>query len=145
MWSTHVNMWAVLVAAISTMVVGGIWYSPFLFGNVWMKVIGMDPNDKVKMKEMQRSTGPLYTYTFAGSLIMAYVLAIFLWSFNAVTLQQGIGIAFVIWLGFIFTIKISDAAFSGRSRKQSLDMFWTSAGYQLVSMIVMAVILVLWK
>jgi uncharacterized membrane protein YpjA len=33
---TGVNLWAVLVAAIATMVVGFLWYSPFLFARPWM-------------------------------------------------------------------------------------------------------------
>ena len=32
-----INWLAILVAAISAFVVGGIWYSPLMFGNAWMK------------------------------------------------------------------------------------------------------------
>ena len=32
-----VNWLAVLVAGISSFVVGGIWYSPNLFGKAWLK------------------------------------------------------------------------------------------------------------
>ncbi|HQU56998.1 MAG TPA: DUF1761 domain-containing protein, partial [Chitinophagaceae bacterium] len=32
-----INWLAVLVAGISSFVIGGIWYSPALFGNAWMK------------------------------------------------------------------------------------------------------------
>ena len=32
-----INWLAVLVAGISAFVVGGIWYSPGLFGKAWMK------------------------------------------------------------------------------------------------------------
>ncbi len=33
----HVNLLAVIVAAVSTMVVGFIWYSPILFAKPWMR------------------------------------------------------------------------------------------------------------
>jgi Protein of unknown function (DUF1761) len=31
----NVNLWSVLVAAIATMVVGFLWYSPMLFARPW--------------------------------------------------------------------------------------------------------------
>jgi len=50
----------VFVSAIATMVVGLRWYSTALFANPWMKLMGYDPNDKVKIAEMQSSAGPSY-------------------------------------------------------------------------------------
>ena len=41
-----VNLWAVLVAGIATMVVGFLWYSPMLFARPWMVAMGYDPDDK---------------------------------------------------------------------------------------------------
>ncbi|HNI11929.1 MAG TPA: DUF1761 family protein, partial [bacterium] len=35
------NWLAIIVASISAFVLGGIWYSPLMFGNAWMKVAGM--------------------------------------------------------------------------------------------------------
>ena len=34
---SSINWLAILVAAISAFVVGGIWYSPIMFSNAWMK------------------------------------------------------------------------------------------------------------
>ena len=34
----HINWLAVLAAAVSTFVLGGLWYSPALFGRAWMSV-----------------------------------------------------------------------------------------------------------
>ena len=47
------NLLAVLVAAISTMVVGFLWYSPIMFAKPWMALMGYDPNDKEKMDKMK--------------------------------------------------------------------------------------------
>ena len=51
---TGVNLWAVLVAAIATMVVGFLWYSPFLFARPWMLAMGYDPDNKAKLDEMRK-------------------------------------------------------------------------------------------
>ncbi|MET0893654.1 MAG: DUF1761 domain-containing protein [Pseudoxanthomonas sp.] len=34
------NYWAVLVAAVSSFLVGGLWYSPALFGKAWVRENG---------------------------------------------------------------------------------------------------------
>ncbi len=56
----HLNWLAVLLAAISAVVLGFLWYSPLLFAKPWMREMGYDFNDKVKLKEMQKSAGPAY-------------------------------------------------------------------------------------
>jgi hypothetical protein len=48
-----INLPAVLVATIYTMVVGFLWYSPLLFAKPWMKEMGYDPNDKARIEEMK--------------------------------------------------------------------------------------------
>jgi Protein of unknown function (DUF1761) len=64
----HLNWLAILVAAISTMIVGFLWYSPFLFAKPWMREMGYDPNDKAKTQEMQKSAGRAYAGSFVASL-----------------------------------------------------------------------------
>jgi hypothetical protein len=53
-----VNVWAVLLSALATMVVGFVWYSPLLFARRWTILMGYDPDDKAKLAEMQKSAGP---------------------------------------------------------------------------------------
>ena len=62
---TGINFWAVLVSAIATMVIGFLWYSPMLFANPWMRLMGIDPNDKAKLAELQKGAGK--TYGMAGA------------------------------------------------------------------------------
>ena len=33
----EINFLAILVASLSTMVIGAIWYNPKVFGTIWMK------------------------------------------------------------------------------------------------------------
>ena len=44
----HINWLAVLAAAISTFVLGGLWYSPALFGRAWMSVNRLNQEDLAK-------------------------------------------------------------------------------------------------
>jgi len=131
---------AILVAAISTMVVGFLWYSPRLFAKPWMKEMGYDPNDKAKTEEMKKSAGPAYGGSFVASLISAFTLALVLHGLRAVDLHFGLMASFHIWLGFVATVQFTGALFT----KQSMKLFAINTGYQLVCYLVMGTILTVW-
>src|SRR2546423_1839152 len=71
----HLNWIAILVAAVSTMMVGFLWYSPLLFAKAWMREMGYDANDKARMEEMKKSAGLAYGGSFVASLLSALTLA----------------------------------------------------------------------
>jgi len=134
------NWLAILVAGISTMVVGFLWYSPLLFAKAWMREMGYDPNDKARMEEMKKSAGPAYGGSFLASLLSAFTLALILHGLRAEDLHTGLMLGFHVWLGFVATVQFTGALFA----KQSMKLFAINAGYQLVCYLVMAVILTVW-
>ena len=135
------NWLAILVAAISTMIVGFLWYSPLLFAKPWMREMGYDPNDKAKTQEMQKSAGPAYAGSFVASLISAFTLALILHGLNAQGLDFGLMVSFHVWLGFVATVQFTGALFM----KQSMKLFAINTGYQLVCYLVMGAILTAWR
>jgi hypothetical protein len=66
------NLWAVLVAAISAFVLGGLWYAPFLFGGAWKRVNGFGADEPPPTGAM------IFVISFLLSLVMALNLAMFL-------------------------------------------------------------------
>ena len=70
-----IRLLPVLVAAIATMVIGFLWYSPVLFARPWMLAMGYDPNDKARLDEMRKGAGRTYAIAFLASLMSAFVLA----------------------------------------------------------------------
>jgi hypothetical protein len=68
-----INWLAVLVAALSSFVVGGIWYSPGLFGKAWMKDNQLTEEDVKKGNK-----GKVFGWTLIFSLLMAANLGMFL-------------------------------------------------------------------
>jgi uncharacterized protein DUF1761 len=135
------NWLAILVAAISTMVVGFLWYSPLLFAKPWMREMGYDPNDKAKIQEMQKSAGPAYAGSLVASLLSAFTLALIFHGLGASDLHVGLTASFHIWLGFVATVQLMGALFM----KQSMKLFAINTGYQLVCYLVMGAILVAWR
>ena len=136
----HVNFLAIFVAAISTMVVGFLWYSPLLFANPWMREMGYDPNDKAKTQEMQKTAGPAYAGSFVASLLSAFTLALILEGLQTADVPHGLMVGFHVWLGFVATVQFTGALFM----KQSMKLFAINTGYQLVCFLVMGAILAAW-
>src|SRR5246500_6060018 len=123
-----VNVRAVLVCAVATMVVGFLWYSPALFANPWMKLMGYDPNDKAKIAEMQKSAGPSYFMSLIASILTAFVLGKLIAVSGFSTAVDGLKIGLVVWLGFVTTVQFTNSLFSRQSNK----LYMINTGYQLV-------------
>jgi hypothetical protein len=135
-----INFWAVLVAAFATMVLGFLWYSPFLFANPWMRLMGIDPNDKVKLAEMRKSAGKLYGLSFVASIVSAVVLAKIIVLTTVNTIPYGMKVGFAVWLGFVTTVQLTGALFG----KQPSKLYLINTGYQLVCYLAMGAILAIW-
>lgn len=137
----QLNWLAVVVAAISTMLVGFVWYSPLLFAKPWMREMGYDPNDKAKVQEMQKSAGPAYMGSMIASLVTAFTLALFFHWLHVENIHIGFMAVFHIWLGFVATVQFTGALFM----KQSMKLFAINTGYQLVCYLIMGAILTVWR
>lgn len=68
----EVNYLAILLAALSAFLLGGLWYSPVLFANRWMALTGQS-EERLKSGSMPLIFGG----AFLLNLIAAYVLAMF--------------------------------------------------------------------
>jgi hypothetical protein len=137
--NVEVNYWAVLLAALSSMAVGSLWYMPAIFGRAWMGYTG------VKMDKM-RGTTPgrmVWTYgsVFVASLVTAYILAHL--SFLAHSFFRNSWIydatmtAFWAWLGFTAARLYVHDTFEGRRKKLTL----LNAAHELVTVVVMSLII----
>lgn len=114
MMEVSINYVAVFVAAIVSMVIGGLWYSPILFGNIWMKAIGLDPN-KVDQKKKMNEGMKIMGIHFVLMLIAMFVLAHFVKYIGATDAVSALLLGFWVWLGFILTTLYPAYAYEGRS------------------------------
>jgi len=65
----EINWIALSLAALSTLVVGFVWYNPKVFGNIWMKESGMT-EEKMKGSNMIMIFGLSIIYAFFISFIL---------------------------------------------------------------------------
>jgi hypothetical protein len=137
MYVLGVNLVVVVIAAVATMVIAFLWYSPLLFANPWMLAMGYDPNDKAGLDEMRKGAGKLYGISFLASLAAAFVLGKVVVVTVVTSIPYGMKVGFAMWLGFAATIQLNDMLFA----KRPLKLFLINTGYQLVCYVVMGAIL----
>jgi hypothetical protein len=133
--NVEVNYLAVLLAMVSSMVVGMIWYAKPVLGSKWMKLVGMT-DEKAK-----KGAGKAIGVTIVVSLITAYVLAhvAFLSNnfFHNSFLMDSVMTAFWLWLGLVAARFITHDAFE--QRPVSLTVM--NCAHELITLLVMGVII----
>ena len=127
-----INLLAVLVAALSSFLVGGLWYSTMLFGKSWMRENGLREED------VASGTGRIFGATFVLSLIIALNLAAFLGS--EATLGFGLAAGAAAGIGWVATALGILYLFERRSWR----LFAINAGYHAVTFTLMGGILGFW-
>ena len=138
MFSFDVNIWAVLAAAVSQFIIGMLWYSPALFGNAWMKMVGISKSDMAKAQKKGMAGQMLVG--FLGSIVMAFVLGMLLPVFAVVDWQSALQAVFWLWLGFVGTVSLGSVLWEGRPS----CLWFLNNAYQLVAIYVMALVITYW-
>ena len=126
-----VNLWAVLVSGLATMVVGFVWYSPMLFARPWTILMGYDPDDKAKLAEMQKSAGPSYMLSLVCSFVSAAVLGKIIAVATINTPLYGMKVGLAVWLGFVTTVQLTSALFQPAAGQVVRDQYGLSVGVLL--------------
>lgn len=132
----EVNYVSVLAAAIASMGVGFLWYSPLLLGNQWIKEMGLSKKD---MEKGKKNANKMYMLSTIGAVLMAYVLyhviemSMAFYGYSKV--QTGLTSAFWMWFGFVMPVQLTEVLFGGKSMK----LFAINTGYQLASLVVMGI------
>jgi hypothetical protein len=135
--NVEINVLAVFLAAVSTMVVGSIWYSKGVFGTTWGKLAKVKMDTTPPASEMAWLMGT----TFVASLVMAYVLAHVTYLSNSFFqnsfMQDALSTGFWLWLGLVVTRLYVHDAFEGRRKKLTL----LNVAHEFVTIMVAAAVI----
>ncbi|MEH6394940.1 DUF1761 domain-containing protein [Pseudoalteromonas sp.] len=124
---------AVFFAAMSAFMLGGIWYSPWLFQRAWLEGCGLTELDL-------KATNPKWVFggSFVLSLFIAFSLSLFLGPNPNLGIAVAVGFAIgVCWvsssmgIGYIF-------------EQRPLKLFLINSGYHILQFTLMGLILGLW-
>ncbi|MBP6687479.1 MAG: DUF1761 domain-containing protein [Lacibacter sp.] len=139
-----INWLAVLVAGISAFVLGGVWYSPLLFGKAWMN------ENKLTEEDVKKGNATkIYGWAFVLSLLMAANLAMFLADTPAECTGNCAQKTDIVWgtiAGFLAGIwPFCGIAVVGLFEHKSARYIFINGGYLLVALILMGAIIGVWR
>ncbi|MGN6178307.1 MAG: DUF1761 domain-containing protein [Mucilaginibacter sp.] len=129
-----INWLAVVAAALSSFVIGGLWFSPVLFCNVWMRVAGLT-EEQVKRGNKRK----IFGVTAILSFIMALNLAMFL-NDPKTTMSWGVAAGFLAGVWTFCAI-----AMIGLFELKSCTYIFINGLYSTLSLTVMGLIIGAWR
>ncbi|SFR83579.1 Protein of unknown function [Agromyces sp. CF514] len=134
----EINYWAVLLATLSSMLVGSIWYARGVFGTRWAKLANVDMD-----RPGASAVGPIIV-TVLVSFVTAWVLAgatTIAWHFYGGSyLGSALFTAVILWAGLTAARFITHDAFEGRPSSLTI----MNIAHELVTLVVMGLIIGVW-
>ena len=141
---SSINWLAILVAGISSFILGGVWYSPALFGNAWMK-----ENNLSEEAVRAGNKSKIFGWSFILSVLMAVNLGMFLADSPAscpVECAQHTDISWGATAGFLAGIWVfAGIAIVALFEHKSFRYILINGGYMLVALTLMGAIIGLWR
>ena len=130
-----VNWLAVVVAGISSFVLGGIWFSPALFGNAWMK-----ENNFTEEGLKKGNKGKIFGWSIVLCLVMSANLAMYLNGTPDLDMKMGLlfGLLAGLWI-------LCGIAIVGLFELKSARYIFINGGYCLIQMGFIGAILGAWR
>lgn len=129
------NWIAVVVAALSTFVLGGLWYSPVLFGKAWQK------ENKLTDEELKQSDpAKIFGFAFIWAMVMSFNLAMFL-NDPGTNTAWGATAGFLAGFGFVTAAIFTIGLFERKTTRYLL----INGGYVVVAFVIMGTILGAWR
>ena len=129
----EVNYLAIIAAAVAAFVLGGLWYSPALFGKAWQREVGLS-DEELKRGNMARIFGTALVL----SLIASFVFALFLGPRPSMPLGIGAGFAAgLCWVASSFGMNYLFA-------RRSMRLFLIDGGFHTLQFTLIGTVIALW-
>ncbi|MBM5812782.1 MAG: DUF1761 domain-containing protein [Gammaproteobacteria bacterium] len=124
------NYWAILVAAVGSFALGGLWYSQALFGKAWARDAGVGAQSGHQ--------GRIFAVSFVWALVAAVAFA---WVLGPeATLSRGLRLGAIVGIAFVAASFGINYQFSRRT----LTLWAIDGGYHTAQFLLYGAILGLW-
>ncbi len=136
----HLNYAAVAVSAVAYFMVGSIWFTPIGFSKPWMKGHGIVmPDDATAQAQMKKEMPKLFAMTFVLCFLAVLSVACIegIARVNNCMAGAKVGLAAAV---FAFVA----IAQSHMYTRKSFKLVLIDAGYHIVSLVIVGIILAVW-
>ncbi|HVR37621.1 MAG TPA: DUF1761 domain-containing protein [Thermoanaerobaculia bacterium] len=137
--SLNFNPWAVLVAAVSAFLLGGVWYAKPVFGRAWGRANGytaeqMDAMAKAGQKHGARVFGVSFFFSLIAAAAFGYAMG------PSPQLGDAVCHGVVIGAAFVATSFGINYQFANRT----FALWLIDGGYHILQFVIFGVVLGLW-
>jgi hypothetical protein len=129
----EINVWAVLAAGVSSMVLGGLWYSPVLFGKAWSAASGVTEAQQ-KSANMAKVMGTAFVLAVIGAAVFAMFLGP----------RPGLGFATAAGLSAGLCWVAGSFGINYLFEQRSMRLFLINGGYHTMQYTLIGAVLGLW-
>jgi hypothetical protein len=134
---TDINILAITVSTIAYYVLGGLWYSPFLFGNYWDKALGFKRPEKWKSPILS------YIMPFIGCLVVSIAVALIMQLVHFTSIADATIFGIILGTGFSVSVSMVNAV---TPKMEKPIMYGLVTGiYHLVGTIIVVLINYVWE
>jgi hypothetical protein len=134
-----INWLAVLVAAVATFFLGGLWYGA-LFKKPWQRLHGYS-DEQVKAMQKARPPAVFFGVMIASYLVLAFVVALLARVAGVSSVGAGAALGLLLWIGPAMAI----GATAWIASDKPLGAFAIDWAYQLVFLVMMGAIIGGWR
>lgn len=89
-----ISISGILAATVAGFVIGGLWYSPLLFGAVYARLRGIDATAQAGVPLGKMAAEIIRV------LVVALALSYFIVALDVTSISAALGLALVLWIGF---------------------------------------------
>ena len=130
----NINLWAVLLAALTKVILGSFWYSPLILGKSWMHENNFTEADFIKGHPIWLMFILSFFFAFVAALGMSFFIT------PQSTLLTGAGLGALVSAVWISSSKANTTLFENYTIRHYL----IHAGYDICSYTAMGAILGAW-
>jgi hypothetical protein len=131
----HISIWGIVLAAISSMIIGAIYYSDGVFGKQWKKLA------KIDTKKFDKEMGWSMVQVFIGALISAYTIAFVTSLYRSFYHSNWIASGFASSLLLFVGISATTIVIHDTLNQKPTKLINITLGNRLVSLVVMGLII----
>jgi hypothetical protein len=131
----EVNWLAIVLAALSTLVIGSVWYAPQVFGKQWERLIHRPKGQKAP--DAARAISIALVMALVTAYALAYLAFLTNQYFDRSFLTDSLATAFWVWLGLTAARVVTHDSFEGRPQRLTL----LTMGHEFVTFMIMGLII----
>jgi len=136
---SNANWLAVIVAALAFFALGSLWFS-VLFGKQWMALNGIPEQTPERREEMKKLMMPMMLKTLVMSLVLAFLVGFLGYAIGIHQCVPGIKLGLALGVIAIIPLIMADMYLM-----KPLKLWFIDAGYHLVGIVLISIILAVWN